>query len=156
QFNSTYAVNPPTLDFTLGTPPTLPSVSVNDVTAAEGTSYGVSGGTGTTPFTFTVSLSQPSATPVTVAYQTADGSAHAGSNGYVATSGALVFAPGQTTQTVTVPVYADNAWEPNQTFSLQISAANATVSKGTGVGTIIDDDPVPHVTVSNTSLLEGN
>jgi hypothetical protein len=158
QLNSTYAANPPTLDFNLGAPPPLPTVSVNDVTAVEGTSSGVGGGTGTTPFTFTVTLSQPSSGPVTVAYQTADGTARSGygNNGYVATGGALVFAPGQTQLTVTVPVYADNMWEPNQTFSLQIGAANAAVARGTGTGTILDDDPVPQVGVANTGLPEGN
>jgi hypothetical protein len=154
QLNGPLGYNPPTLNFTLGTPPTLPSVSINDVTVTEGTSYGVSGATSTTPATFTVSLSQASSYPVTVAYQTVDGSAKAGSYGYVPTSGVLIFASGQTTQNVTVPVYADNAWESTQTFSLQLSAANATVSKGVGIGTILDDDSVPHVTIGNNSVLE--
>src|SRR5206468_776909 len=55
---------------------------------------------------FTVSLSIPSATPVTVDYATAPGSATDGID-YSNTHGTLTFAPGQTTQTVLVPTLND-------------------------------------------------
>ncbi len=48
-----------------------PRISIGDAWAREGNS-------GTTPFTFTVSLSAASDLPVTVNYATADGSAMAG------------------------------------------------------------------------------
>src|SRR5205085_1518794 len=74
-------------------------LSVDDVSAAEGDS-------GTTALTFTVSLSSPSTSTVTVDYATADGTATAGSD-YTAAAGTLTFAPGQTSQTVTVLVNGD-------------------------------------------------
>ena len=47
--------------------------------------------------TFTVSLSAPSTQPVTVTYATGDGTATQGQD-YLATTGTLTFAPGQTQQ----------------------------------------------------------
>jgi hypothetical protein len=112
------------------------ALAVNDVTVTEGT------GGPATPATFTVSLlGGPSATPVTVHYATADGTATAPAD-YAATSGDLTFAPGDTTEQVTVPVVPDSVDEPNETFTLNLSAPSTGVSvqDGQGVGTIIDDD----------------
>ena len=65
------------------------TISINDVRLAEGN-------TGTKNFVFTVSLSNASAFANTVNFATANGSATAGSD-YVARSGAVTFAAGQTT-----------------------------------------------------------
>jgi CSLREA domain-containing protein len=111
----------------------LPTLSIANVSAAEGNS-------GTTPFTFTVTLSAASASTVTVAFATADGSAVAGSD-YAATSGTLTFAPGVTSQTITVNVNGDTTVEPNETFVVNLSApVNATLAVSQGVGTILNDD----------------
>ena len=118
---------------TTGIAPVLPTLSINNVSANEGNS-------GLTPFTFTVTLSASSASTVTVNFATSDGTATAGSD-YVAASGALTFNPGVTTQTITVNVNGDTAVEPNEMFSVNLSApANATIATGTGTGTIINDD----------------
>ncbi|HEX5406243.1 MAG TPA: Calx-beta domain-containing protein [Pseudonocardiaceae bacterium] len=112
------------------------ALAVNDVTVTEGT------GGPATPATFTVSLlGGPSANPITVHYATADGTATAPAD-YAATSGDLTFAPGDTSETVTVPVVPDSVDELNETFSLNLSAPSAGVSiqDGQSVGTIIDDD----------------
>jgi len=46
-------------------------------------------------------------------------------------------------RTITVDVLGDLIHEPNETFTVQLSAPNGlTIEDGTGVGTIIDDDPV--------------
>ena len=111
----------------------LPTLSIANVSQNEGNS-------GLTPFTFTVTLSAASASTVTVGYATADGSASAGSD-YAAASGTLSFAPGVTTQTITVNVNGDTAVEPNETFTVTLSGAtNATIATATGVGTIVNDD----------------
>src|SRR5438067_2412974 len=65
------STTPPKLDFTPGTPPAEPTVSVSDVSINEGTSLVPPGVPGTTHAVFTVSLSQASSVPVTVTYQTA-------------------------------------------------------------------------------------
>src|SRR5581483_3512923 len=110
------------------------------------------------PFIFTVTLSQASATPVTVAYTTADGTATLADNDYLATSGTLTFAAGQTTQTITVPVVADSKVEGNETFFVNLSnATGATISDAQGQATVNNDDvATSNITINNVSKSEGN
>jgi hypothetical protein len=123
-----------------------PSLTVGDVTIVEGN-------TGTRAATFTVTLSAASTQPVTVAYATADGTATAGSD-YRATSGTLTFAPGQTSQTITVLVNGDRAGEANETFFVNLaSPTNATIAGGRGVGAIADDEP--RVSIGDVTRAEG-
>jgi hypothetical protein len=111
----------------------LPTLSINNVSGAEGNS-------GTTPFNFTVTLSAPSASTVTVNYATANGTATAGSD-YVATSGMLTFAPGITTQPITVLVNGDLVVEPDETVTVTLTTpTNATIATAQGTGTILNDD----------------
>jgi hypothetical protein len=89
---------------------------------------------------FTVSLSTASASPVTVEFETLDGSAQAGID-YVPTTGTLTFAPGQTSRTILVQTIDNSAIEPNETFNVVLSnPQGATLADGTGVATILDDD----------------
>jgi hypothetical protein len=129
----------------------LPTLSIGNVSANEGNS-------GTTPFTFAVTLSAPSASTVTVSFATADGTAIAGSD-YTATSGTLTFNPGVTTQNVTVNVTGDVSVEPNETFFVNLSApTNATIATGQGTGTIVNDDApaLPTLSINSVSAGEGN
>jgi chitinase len=71
-------------------------LSIDDVTVAEGDA-------GTSDAAFTVTLSSPRSSLVTVRYATANGTAVAGSD-YAAGSGTLTFAPGETAKTLAVPV----------------------------------------------------
>jgi CSLREA domain-containing protein len=110
----------------------IPSITINDVTAAEGNA-------GTTTFTFTITLSNPSSSTVTVDFATADGTA-TGSD-YTATSGTRTFTPGVLTQTVDVIVAGDTTVEPNETFFVNLTnATNAVIADNQGVGTISNDD----------------
>lgn len=120
-----------------GGPPPLPTLSINSVSANEGNA-------GNTAFTFTVTLSAASATPVTVSYATADGSATSASSDYQPATGLLTFAPGgPLTQTVTVNVVGDVAVEANETFTVTLSApTGATLATAQGTGTIVNDDSV--------------
>jgi reprolysin-like metallo-peptidase family M12B/Calx-beta domain-containing protein len=87
-----------------------------------------------------VTLSGPSAGVVTVAYATADGTATAGTD-YTAATGTLTFAPGVTSQNVTVSVISDLLDEANETFFVNLSApTGGTIGDAQGVGTIVDDD----------------
>ena len=112
-----------------------PAISVNDVVVNE------AAGTAT----FTLTLTNAAKMPVTVAYATADGTALAGLD-YTAVSGTATFAPGTTSQTVTVPILNDVVYEGSETFTLNLSApTDATITDGLGLGTIKDDGtgPVP-------------
>src|SRR5207249_9244485 len=79
---------------------------------------------------------------VTVNYSTADGSATAGSD-YLATSGTLTFTPGgPLSQTITVPVLGDTLAESSEYFTVYLyNPAGAFLARGTGYGTILDDEP---------------
>jgi hypothetical protein len=112
-----------------------PRVSINDVSAVEGNS-------GTTPFTFTISLSRAYDLPVTVDWATANGTAIAGLD-YAAAGDQWTFTPGQTSKQITVAVTGDRLPEPDKTFFVNLSTPNsyAAISRGMGVGTLIDDEP---------------
>jgi probable HAF family extracellular repeat protein len=113
----------------------------------------IEGNTGTVAATFIVTLSVPSAKPVTVAYATADGIATAGSD-YQAVSGTLTFAPGETSKTITVLVNGDRVAESNETFVVNlISPTNAIIVNGQGRCLILDDEP--RISISDVSKLEG-
>ncbi len=127
-----------------------PTLSINNVTQAEGT-----GGT-TTPFVFTVSLSAASGKPITVDYATQDGTATVADNDYQERSGTLTFNPGQTTRTITVPVYHDDLDEDDETFLVNLTnPVNASIAVAQGIGTIIDDDNPPTLSINNVTQAEG-
>ncbi|MFL6543325.1 MAG: Calx-beta domain-containing protein [Chthoniobacterales bacterium] len=83
-------------------------------------------------------------TSISVQYATRDGSASAGSFDYAAQSGAVTFGPGQTEQTIFIPVLDDNLIEnPENFFVVLTNATNAGIdvnSGGIATVTIADDD----------------
>ena len=128
-----------------------PGISVNDANANEGD-----------PVTFNVTLSAPSAQPISVNYTTAaNGTAAAAFYGaadnvcgppsnpdYVSAAGGVAFAHGETSKQVPVTTCADLTPEADETFTLNLSTPiNASIADGTGVGTI---DNVGCATNANT------
>ncbi|HYG83090.1 MAG TPA: Calx-beta domain-containing protein, partial [Pyrinomonadaceae bacterium] len=112
-----------------------PTVSVGDVVVTEGDTTAVNA-------TFAVSLSAASGHSVTVKYATADGTALAASDYTALSLRTMTFAPGETGQTVTVPVRGDTLDEANENFKLVLSApVNATLADSQGVCTITDNEP---------------
>ncbi len=67
--------------------------------------------------TCTVTLSAAYDHLVTLSYRTVNGTATTGDNDYVAKSGTLTFAPGQTMKTITIEVKGDSKREANETFT---------------------------------------
>jgi DNA-binding beta-propeller fold protein YncE len=103
----------------------------------------------------TVTLSAASATPVTVNYATADGTATAPGD-YTAQSGTVTFAPGQTSRLILLATHYDGAADGNETFGVQLSnPTGATVGTGAATVTIVDPS-FPQVSVANTSAIEGD
>jgi hypothetical protein len=69
----------------------------------------------------------------------------------------LTFPAGSTSQSITVAVKGDTLNEGNETFVVNLSGGvNATIADSQGVGTIVDDDPLPSVTIADLSITEGN
>jgi hypothetical protein len=112
-----------------------PRISINDVSMSEGKKGR------TTLLTFTVTLSAAYDQPVTVSFRTVDGTATTGDGDYVARSGMLTFAPGETTRTITIEVKGDNKRESNELFYLDLFGnSNSLITRSRGVGTILNDD----------------
>ena len=117
---------------------------------------GNEGNNGTTPFTFTVTLSAASGAPVTVDYTTGNSTANAGSD-YQAATGTVTFAPGQTSQTITILVYGDRVSENDEEFVVYLTGstgAHVNTDISSGLGLIIDDDP--RVNIGGAAVTEGN
>jgi hypothetical protein len=76
---------------------------------------------------------------VSARYVTSNGTAADGED-YTRQEGLLVFAPNVTAATVTVPILADAAVEPNETFFLNLSSPTNATTGEPGTVTIVDDD----------------
>lgn len=103
------------------------------------------GHTGSTFVTFTVSLSAAYDEAVTVNYATQDNTAVAGED-YLATSGTLTFAPGETTKSITVEVLGDTTPEPTESFAVVLGGASSNASIAAfyyASAGILDDDGYP-------------
>jgi hypothetical protein len=103
-----------------------------------------------------VLLTGPSAGTVTMDYATTAGAATAGAD-YTTTIGSLTFTSGQTSKNVSVPITSDAIDEDDETFTLSVAnVAGAGVIAGTGIGTIVDDDAEPDLSIANARVTEGN
>jgi len=116
-----------------------PRVSINDVSHQEGNGNGKNANT---LYIFTISLSTSYDEAVTVNFSTADGTATLSNSDYIAASGSVTFAVGETTKTVTVTVKGDKTREPDEYFALNLtsSSTNAFLLDTQGIGWILDDD----------------
>jgi serine protease len=125
-----------------------PTMSIADVVMSEGNS-------GTSLMTFTVSLSGPSASPITFDIATSNGTAVAGSD-YVAKS--LVgetIAAGVTSKTFQVVINGDTTDEVDEKLAVNLSnASGATISDNRAVGTITNDD-FPKLSINDVTISEG-
>jgi hypothetical protein len=129
---------------------TLPTLSIDSVSVSEGDS-------GTSTATFTLTLAPAPTETVTVSYATADNTATAGAD-YVAATGTLTFAAGESARTIDVAVNGDTAPEANEAFVLNLSSPkNAVLKTPQGVGTIMNDDGLvrPSVTLSSEPVNPG-
>ena len=109
--------------------------------------------------TATIKLSAPSANAVTVDYATSDDTAKAGVN-YTATSGTLVFNPGETTKAVDVPIFDNDLWGDDGRqflFSISNATGGATIGSQSQIyAVLIEDDPEPVITVTGNTVVEGS
>ncbi len=112
---------------------TGPRISVAPATSYEGDGEPKS-------LTFLVTLSARAVVAVSVDYAADDDTAKAGVD-YVATSGTVTFAPGQTSASVDVPILGNKAVEPDRRLVFSLSnPSGAALGFGQASGTILDDD----------------
>ncbi|MEH2084533.1 MAG: Calx-beta domain-containing protein [Nostoc sp.] len=128
-----------------------PTISISDVSVIEGNT-GI-----TTNANFTITLSNPSYQPISVNYNTNDGTAKAADSDYNSTLGTITFNPGETSKILSIGVIGDNKFETDETFSVNLlGVTNSTILDSLGVATIFNDDNQPTITISDVSLIEGN
>ncbi|MEO7793829.1 MAG: beta-propeller fold lactonase family protein [Thermoanaerobaculia bacterium] len=130
----------------------LPTLTIGDLSLYEGNA-------GTTAFAFTVTMSASLGQDVTFKWGTATGTATPGIDfvSVPATTSATIGA-GNTTTTLSVQVNGETFQEDNETFLVNLSnvSANATIFDGQAVGTILDDDRPPAISVADVQVLEGD
>ena len=107
---------------------------------------------------FPVNLSNERASPVTVEWATAAGTATPGpGRDYTEATGTLTFMPGQTARTLHVTVRDDKVKEDDETVTVTLSnPTNASIASGkeTATGTIVDDDGSPRILISDATASE--
>jgi hypothetical protein len=129
--------------------PPPPTLSIADQFVVEGNS-------GTKLAYLTVSLSSPSATPVSFDIATANNTAQAGSD-FVAATQTLTIPAGSTSVDFGVAIIGDGVVESPETFNVTISnPVGATISRAMAFCTIANDDSYPQISLNNFSIAEGN
>ena len=115
------------------------------------------GHSGTREAVFTITLLNPPATPVEVGLATAQGTATAGKD-YYSLARILTFRPGgPVTQQVRIGVIGERLVEANETFFVNVLyARGAEVADRQGVGTIVNDDAQPVISISSATVIEGH
>lgn len=130
-----------------------PAIDIADVSVFEGNS-------GTTPAVFTLSLNTTSSSTVHVDYETRGVSATSGAActadvDFIARSGRVSFPAGTLEQNLAIQVCGDTVIEGVETFNVELIAATGGVLvRPFAVGTIIDDDDVPLLTMESIRVLE--
>jgi hypothetical protein len=143
----------PSSNATLGNPSTATVTIVDDdgggnTVQFNPTAYSVKEMPGNSTVTLSVIATRfgdPNAT-ISASYATSNGSATAGFD-YVATSGTLIFGPGETQKFVSVTVLDDNLIENAENFFVTLTGAtNASITGSQATVTIADDDS-PNATI---------
>lgn len=111
----------------------LPVLSISDVTMDEGNEEN--------SFNFVVTLEGHSFTNVGVEYTIIDSTAKMGQDYEGPSEATLLFTVNQTVKTISVPIVTDYLKEEDEVFTVVLSnPVNATIHKGRGTGTILNDD----------------
>jgi Ca2+-binding RTX toxin-like protein len=123
----------------------------------------VEGNSGTKAFNFTVQLSAAATAPVTVNYSTEinTGGAAKANTDYLPVTSSVVFAPGETSKTVTVNVIGDTVYETNEYFYLSLKSVDGATIVTNGaegyrnnwvMATIINDDALSVITKTDKGI----
>jgi hypothetical protein len=95
---------------------------------------------------------------VAINFNTMDGTAQSGSD-YVATSGTLNFAPGETEKTFPITILDDSVIENDETIIVRLSNATGGIVLGEpniAAIRIVDDEPPPSLRITDITTHEGD
>ena len=136
-----------TATLTIGDNDPEPAIAIADATVNE--SQG--------ELSFTLTKPQAGSRAVSVDWSTAAGTASAGAD-YGHRTGTVTWSALQTDEKViTVPVVADQLDEFNETVAVNLSGAvDASISDSQGMGTIVDVDPQPTLSIGDVQVSEGD
>ena len=127
-----------------------PVVSIGDASVSEGDAGSVNA-------VFAVRLDRASTNAVSVTYNTADGTAGATTDYTAQVAKVLTIPAGATGGLIKVPVVKDTAREGDETFTVALSSPiNATLDRVIGTATILENDPVPAITIGDVVAPEGD
>ncbi|WP_396212917.1 beta strand repeat-containing protein, partial [Flavobacterium sp.] len=120
-------------------------ITVADASATEGNTI-----------TFPVTLSNPVAVPTTFTFNLTNGTA--GNLDYTTTPVTITIPANTTSSSFTVQTTADTIDETDETFNVAITTTyTETINiNDTAIGTIIDNDPAPTITIGDVTIDEGN
>ena len=123
----------------------LPTLSIDDVTQAEGTTL-----------SFTVSLSSASEKNVTFDWTSSDTTALAGTDYTAGSASSVTILAGSTTSTINIATTNDTIYEVTETMAITLSSpGNATIADANGVGTITDNETLPTLSIDDVTITEG-
>lgn len=120
------------------------------------------GSAGVTAFTYTITRTGLTTGATTVNYTVAGSGLNAANaadfGGGVFPSGVVTFAPGQTTQSLTINVSGDASVEFDEGFIVTLGGASggAQIAADTALGTILNDDVSLAIAAADASKPEGN
>jgi hypothetical protein len=124
-----------------------PTISITDVSQAEGTG-------GASTFTFEVTLSNPSSQTITVGFTTADGTATVADADYTTLSGTVTFNPLDVSEDISVSVGTDATQEGDEDFFVNLSNPSAgSIADNQGLGTIQNDDAASSLAIDDPSTV---
>lgn len=143
--NGTAIGSPATMEIEILEDDAPPTVTLHSMQVAEGNS-------GTKIAEVQATLSSPATVPYSVGYEIYSFWSATPGVDFVAETGTLTFAAGESAKTIPVTIIGDTLWESNE-------YANVRVANGQSPGavvTIVNDDPQPHVEAEAMSIPEGN
>lgn len=131
-----------------------PTFVINDVSATEGNS-------GTKIFTFTVTRNGDISGAARIDYTTTNAFTGtyfgADTKDFIPASGRLSFAAGESQKTIAVVVKGDVIYEGDDGFGLNLlDSTNHDSVVGQGIGTIVNDDRKPSLSINNVTVIEGD
>jgi hypothetical protein len=112
---------------------------------------------GTTTATFTLRVSAPSALPIVASFTTLPDTATPGCD-FRMTNGTVTFSPLETNRRVSVTIFGDTIYEPDESFCFAVTNVTNAILIGpnTICCVITNDDPVPTLFMADTGVVEGN
>lgn len=126
----------------------LPSVSIAATSVTEGN-------TGTAPANFPLTLSASINRDVTLTYSVTHGTTSAADFGGGVPQATIP--AGNLTGNLAVPINGEQVHELNEIFTVTLTTSlNAFVNIGQAQGTIVNDDPIPSVSIEDSLMVEGS